>query len=158
MLLQALADEGQPGGRVLAARGLASARLKEAQQQSVVDALPQLGPVEVSSVLPLFRELRQGPTAERLVKTLADLPALAVIPPAALRDALGQLDASTSHWTKPWRECMPKCRTSRPDCSSCSNVFLTATSGAARRCSTARRPLAFPAMAWATAAAMSGRT
>ena len=95
MLLQALADEGQPGGRVLAARGLASARLKEAQQQSVVDALPQLGPVEVSSVLPLFRELRQGPTAERLVKTLADLPALAVIPPAALRDALGQLDAST---------------------------------------------------------------
>ncbi len=105
LISQALDENLEPGLRGLAVRALIRSKLNEQQAEAVVERLPAAGPVELGGLLEAFRSLPDGALADKLIRTLAAAPALAVLPPATLRDSLGHLKEETR---KPLDESLAK--------------------------------------------------
>lgn len=105
LITQSLDENLESGLRGLAVRALIRAKLNDHQSAVVVERLPSAGPVELGGLLEAFRNLPDGALADQLIQALTSAPALAVLPPATLRDSLGHLKPETR---KPLDETLAK--------------------------------------------------
>ena len=87
LLRRAATQEMPPFERLDAARALSSAELQRNQLDSVADALPEVGPLELPVLIDAFKRTPQPNTelGNRLVKRLAQSPGLAGVSPVRLR-------------------------------------------------------------------------
>lgn len=94
---RALEADVAPAERSAAAAALATAELTATQLSRLAELVPQIGPMELTRVLPAFSSCSDEAVGLALVAALKDSPVLSALPGDALHQALAKFGPAVQH-------------------------------------------------------------